>query len=191
MSGSLPTTKYPANIVVRSITPTLISVSHNLIRQTRSRGGQQWAFDLTYPVLSRAEQAELYAFIVKQRGQYEDFLYTPNEIGTTRGTSTGATVNGGSQTGRTVNINSLSGTLKSGDFVKFANHTKVYMLVADVGAGGTALTIEPALSTSPADASAVTVVNVPFTVAMSTDMTEYQAFAPSLYNYKISLVESL
>ena len=70
----------------------------------------------------------------------------------------------------------MTGTLKAGDYIKFASHNKVYMVVADVTADGSneaTLTIEPPLITALADDSAVTYDNVPFTVHLTSDIQEF------------------
>ena len=38
-----------------------------------------------------------------------------------------------------INVTGGAGTLKSGDFIKFSNHTKVYMLVADTNLDGSSV----------------------------------------------------
>lgn len=180
--------------------PTLVSLSHNLVRQARSRGGaQRWIIEATYPPnLSRAELAPLLAFSISQRGQYEIFTLVPPALwSTARGIATGTPlVNGAGQTGRTINTKgwtaSQTGILLAVDFIKFAGHDKVYLITADAnsdGSGNASIVIEPALMSSPADNAAITVANVPFSVAFASDMQEFDLDPPNKHIFKVSFVE--
>jgi len=200
MSGTYPSTPSFASMKFTSWQPTLVSVSHSLARQARSRGGaQRWAIEATYPPnLTRAELAPIFAFSVAQRGQYETFTLIPPALwATARGVHTGTPkADGGSQTGRTVNTKgwtqSITGILLRGDFVKFGGHAKVYMLTADTNsdsAGKAAISIEPALLASPADNESIIVANVPFSVAFVSDVQEFELAPPNMHAYKVSFVE--
>ena len=87
---------------------------------------------------------------------------------------------------------------KAGDFIKFASHTKVYMIVANVQATSNAstLTIEPPLLTALTDDSVVTYDNVPFTVHLTNDVQEFGAVGTAkdgafLYQFEFDVEESL
>ena len=88
----------------------------------------------------------------------------------------------------------MTGTLKAGDFVKFA-HDKVYMVVADVTADGSneaTLTIEPPLITALADDSSVTYDSVPFKVHLINDIQEFGGVGADkdgniLYQFELDL----
>lgn len=168
MSGNYPTTPAPASISRTSLTPTMISVAHSLKRQVRTRGSQQWSFTLAYPALRRASVAPLEAFLSAQRGQYSTFTFTPHVYGSTSGSATGTvTANGTHAAGvSSIAISGLTGTLKAGDFIKFAGHNKVYFLTADAT---TTLTIEPPLLAALSTGASVTYTDVPFTCALAAD----------------------
>ena len=200
MSGTFPASPEFETVKITSWQPTLISLSHSLVRSARSRGGaQRWAIEGAYsPNLSRAELAPIYAFALKQRGQYEIFTFTPPAIwSTARGVATGTPlVKLGSQTGRSINTKgwtaSTTGILLAGDFIKFAGHAKVYMVTADAasdGSGDATIVIEPALMASPADNEAVVVAAVPFSVAFAADTHEFDLQAPDFHSFKVSFVE--
>ena len=201
MSGAYPATPEFSTMKFSSWQPTLVSVSHSLARQARSRGGaQRWAIEGVYPSnLSRAELAPVFGFAIKQRGQYEIFTLTPPALwSTARGIHTGTPkVDAAGQTGRTVNTKgwtpSTVGILLTGDFVKFNGHSKVYMVTADVNAdafGLATVAIEPALMAVPADGAVITVRNVPFTLALGTDTMESAVAPGSIYNFSLQLVEA-
>ena len=81
---------------------------------------------------------------------------------------------------------------KAGDFIKFASHTKVYMVVSDVTSSSNAatVTIEPPLITALADDSAVTYDNVPFTVYLTSGVQSYSMGINNLYNYEFDVCEA-
>ena len=179
MSGALPTTRGPAAVEVSSVTPTLVSTTHSLRQQVRSRGAQRWKLSYRYGTMERDDYMALYAFLVSQRGQYDTFtMALPSGI-SPRGAWTGTPlVNGAVAAGLTsVAIdglsNSITGIGKAGDFLKFSGHSKVYMLVSDVnsnGSGQATLTITPKLVAAVADNESLTVTSVPFTVALTDDL---------------------
>ena len=134
---SFPTTPVPSTISIRSITPTFTSVTQSLKRQVRQRGGQRWLISASYPPLNRTEFAPVWAFAQLQKGQFNTFTFIPPVYGNTSGTATGTLLvnnSGGYAVGTTTIVSDgLTGTLKAGDFLKFAGHDKVYTLTADSG----------------------------------------------------------
>ncbi len=197
MSGTFPTSPVPADIKVSSFSPTLVSQTQSLKRQVRRRGGQRWAFEVTFPPMTRSEFAPVYAFCIAQRGQYETFTFVPPVVSVPQGTATGTPlVNGAQSAGDNTIVtdgwsNSIT-ALKAGDFLKFSGHNKVYMVTADAtsdGSGNATLTIEPPLLASVADDEALTVSDVPFTVALTTDTQEYAAGPPNIYEFSLQLIE--
>lgn len=190
MSGSYPTTPTPSGIKITSVAPTLVSVSHSLKRQSRSRGGQRWMMEVSYPPLSRANFAPLWAFSAQQRGRYESFTFVPPVYGNSSGTASGTllvnNVAGYAAGSTTFAADGLTGTLKAGDFIKFAGHDKVYCLTAD---GSTSLSIEPPLLSAVADNEAITYNSVPFTVSFGVDSQEMAVGVDGVVDFSISLVE--
>ncbi len=197
MSGLFPTDLPPSSLRIRSVQPTLVSVTHSLQRQVRSRGGQRWQISASWSGLSRADWARLFGFAMAQRGQYGTFQFQIPQIGSARGMATGTPlVAGASQSGRTVTTDGwtagVTGILKAGDLVKFAGHAKIYMLTEDVdsnGSGQATLVIEPALMEAPADNEAIDVSDVQMTVAFADDVRESQVGAVPVYDFSAELVE--
>ena len=144
------------------------------------------------------------AFIIKQRSQKENFTIIPPEIEDARGNETGTVlVNGVHAVGdTTIAMDAFAGDgagrFKAGDFIKFASHDKVYMVVADVTSSSSAatVTIEPPLTTALADDSVVTYANVPFTVHLTNDIQEFGAIGSTkdgdvLYEFQMDVEETL
>lgn len=197
MSGTFPTIRETAGVVLRSMQPTRISQAHSLKRQARTRGAQRWGMRISFPPLTRAAFAPYQGFLLSQRGQADTFTISlPGHtvpLGTWAGTPL---VNGAGQTGRAIIMDgftpSQTGVAKAGDLIKFAGHSKVYMVTADAnsnGSGQAILAIEPALIASPADNEAIVTSNVPFTVALASDSLDTNISPGVFYSLEIDLVE--
>ena len=198
MSGTLPSTPVPASVVVRSTQPTRTSVSHSLKLQTRTRGPQRWGFRFTYAPLLRAQWAQLYGFLLSQRGQADKFTVVIPVLKTAQGTWGGAAVvDGAGQTSNTVAVRGLpasqANAAKAGDLIKFANHTKAYMLTADAAsdaAGKAILTLQPQLIASVADGEALVTSNVPVTVVLASDNLDAPIGEAINFRLEFDLVEA-
>jgi hypothetical protein len=198
MSGTFPSSPAASDIQVQSIEPTLVSTTISLKRQVRSRGGQRWMLNVSFPPMTRAEFAPIYAFSVKQKGQYETFTYVPPTISTTRGSSGETPVVDGAISAGAVTASvdgltaSTSNILRAGDFIKFSDHTKIYMVTDDMssdGSGDATLNFHPAATEAIPNNATITIASVPFTVSFQDDVREYGTNYTNLYSYEIALIE--
>lgn len=206
MSGTFPSSPAPRELDIDSITRTLVSTSQSLKRQARSKGAHRWLLRLHFPPMTRDQWAPIYAFALKQEGQFETFQYVlPRPLYTPRGAATGSPVvnnQGGSpeelQTGSKNVVTSgwtggVTNILRQMDFLTFAGHSKVYAAVDDVnsdGGGGATIPIRPGLYEGPAHGAAIRVNNVQFTVAFTTDTLRFmQRLRPTYSVQEIQLVE--
>lgn len=197
MSGTFPSSPTATDIKVGSFSPTLVSTTHSLKRQVRRRGGHRWQIDVNFPTMLREDFMPIYAFCISQRGQFESFLYVPPIVGTRQVTTGGdGVVNGAHSAGDNTIVTDgwdVSETcLKAGDFLKFSGHSKVYMITSDLtsdASGNATMTIEPPLMADLADDETITVDNVPFTMMLTSDVQEYSAGMPKIYNFSVSMIE--
>ena len=197
MSGALPNTSDFTAINVKSNQQTQISISDSGKTFRRQVAGQYWSFSLSFPEMTRANFAPLQAFMIKQRGAKESFTVTFPSYMNAQGTASGSPTGTASAGATSITLGgSGSGTLKAGDFIKFANHDKVYMIVADAGniASSNTLTIEPPLQTA-VSGIAITYDSVPFTVYAPNDVQQFRASNSSsgepLFRYEIDVVEAI
>ena len=203
MSGAFPisTSKFET-LGIRSIQNTIISKSISGKKLARQVDNQRFGFTARIITAKRTVGYwELMAFIIKQRSGKENFTIIPPEIEDARGNVSGTVlVNGVHAVGdTTIDIDGMTGTLKAGDFVKFASHNKVYMVVADATADGSneaTITIEPPLITALTNDSAVTYDNVPFTVHLINDIQEFGTVGADkdgnvLYQFELDVEETL
>lgn len=197
--GQLPTSPKFSSVNLKTIDPTIVTTASSGRRQVKTQNTQFWSMSITYPTMTRSEWSPIAAFIMEQRGARFPFTVVLPEYSTTQGalTTESVTVNGAHSAGDTTIVlqqASLSQTnsLKAGDFIKFANHNKVYMVVADMSfsSGAATVTIEPGIVVDVPDNNAVTYKDVPFTVYL-TDDTEWSLGLASTVGYELELREAL
>ena len=206
MSGAFPISNAKFETFgIKSIQNTIISKSQSGKKLARQIDNQRFGFTASIITAKRSDvYGELMAFIIKQRSGKDNFTIIPPEIADARGTETGSVlVNGVHAVGdTTIAMDGFAGDgagrFKTGDFIKFASHDKVYMVVADVTSSSNAstVTIEPPLITALADDSAVTYDNVPFTVHLTNDIQEFGVVGADkdgnlLYKFEFDVEETL
>ena len=91
-----------------------------------------------------------------------------------------------------------AGRFKAGDFIKFASHNKVYMVVSDVTSSSNAatVTIEPPLTTALSNDEQVNYDSLTFTVHLNSDVQEFPTNTIDkdnniLISYEFDVIESL
>jgi len=205
MSGAFPisTSKFET-LGIKSIQSTIISKSISGKKLSRTIDSQRWAFTISIITSTRATAyGELMAFIVKQRSGKENFTIIPPELEDARGSETGTVLVNGAQSAGDTTIamdgfaGDGAGRFKMGDFIKFASHDKIYMVVADVTSSSNAatVTIEPPLIADIANDSTVTYDNVPFTVHLTNDVQSFGVVGTDkdgnlLYKYELDVEET-
>ena len=199
MSGAFPISNAKfESLGIKSNQNTIISKSQSGKKLARQIDGQRFGFTARIITAKRSDvYGELMAFIIKQRSGKENFTIIPPEVEDARGTASG-TPHGTASAGDTsITLGGTgTGTLKAGDFIKFANHDKIYMVVADQSDISTGtLTIEPPLTTA-VSSSNITYDNVPFTVHLTNDMQEFGVVGAdkdgnALYQYEFDVEEAL
>ena len=199
MSGAFPisTAKFES-LGIKSIQNTIISKTVSGKKLARQIDGQRWGFTARVITAKRSDvYGDLMAFIIKQRSGKENFTIIPPEVEDARGTASGIPHGTASAGNTSITLGGTgTGTLKAGDMIKFANHDKVYMVVADQSDISTGtLTIEPPLTTA-VSSSNITFDNVPFTVHLTNDVQEFGVAGAdkdgnALYQFEFDVEESL
>ena len=191
MAGTYPTTPEFQAVGLKSTHNNLKSTTISGRTQVRTIGGQKWEFSAKYNPMTRAEFQPVFAFVTSQQGSLGTFAIVPPVIGSTSGTATGtALVNGSAGVGTSsVPVDGFTGTIKAGDFIKFA-HTKVYMVTADIDGAGN-ISIEPALSAAVADNESMAYVDVAFTMRLRNDVQQFGLTQFEYYTYEVDMEEVL
>jgi len=199
MSGAFPISNAKfESLGIKSNQNTILSKSQSGKKLARQIDGQRFGFTARIITAKRSDvYGELMAFIIKQRSGKENFTIVPPEVEDARGTASG-TPHGTASAGATsITLGGTgTGTLKAGDFIKFASHNKIYMVVADQSDISTgSLTIEPPLTTA-VSSSNITYDNVPFTVHLTNDIQEFGVVGAdnsgnALYQFEFDVEEAL
>lgn len=206
MSGAFPISNSKFSTMgIRSIQNTIISKSDSGKKLARQIDGQRFGFTAKIITAKRSDvYGELMAFVMKQRSGKENFTIIPPEVEDAKGSETGTVLVNGAQSAGDTTItmdgfaSDIAGAFKAGDFIKFASHSKVYMIVEDVTPSSNAatVTIEPPLVADIVDDSVVTYDNVPFTVYLTNDIQEFGAVGSDasgnlLYEFELDVEEAL
>ena len=196
MSGTLPTSPQFSAIGFTSEQKTITSTTDSGKMFSTQIDGQRFSFTASYPTMTRETFSPVLAFIMKQRSQQNTFQVSLPDLKNAKGNVSGTVLVDGAHTAgdTTITVDAMTGTLKAGDFVKFANHTKVYMVVADVTADGSndaTLTIEPPLRSNLANNEAVTYDGVQFTVRLSNDVQQFKTSVIDQYTFELDFIEAL
>jgi len=171
---------------VQTVTPTLVTKTINGLEERAAVAGQYFVVNAQFSNVSDQERRQLLGFIMKSRGPFSTFnLYLPSTIDESTGSYTGTITVATATAGLTSCTATVSASntliLRAGDFIKFSNHNKVYMVTDDATSVGTNLTVNlfPAIRTSATSSHTITHKNVPMTVRFGSD------------NYTVSIDQNL
>lgn len=192
MSGTYPTSVTFRGIDLRSNRNNARSRGQSGRTQVRNLGGQYWSFTAQHPPLNRADYSTVFAFIMQQGNGSESFQMRVPEWSDATGTMTGTllvnNVSGYAAGSTSIAADGGTGTLPVGDFLKFANHNKVYMVTSGITDAGT-IQIQPPLQAAVVDNEAITYDNVEFTVRLANDVQEYSVGVDSLVELEVDVEE--
>ena len=87
-------------------------------------------------------------------------------------------------------MDGITGILKAGDLIKFANHSKVYMITADRNGSGF-LTFYPGLVAAVINNEVITYNNVPITARLANDVQEFSVGTDLYYSYEVDMIEAI
>ena len=178
MSGQFPTNPNFRSLNFKDNRPTLVNQTLSGKKQVRQIGSQYFSFTVQMPPLQQEKAQEVFAFLQKQKGPFEDFtIVAPlDNLGAGKSETdiqvVGSHVSGDASIAIDGFTANQTGALKAGDLIKFANHSKVYMVQSDIDAnssGQLTVLISPNLVTTLADNEAVTVNKPSFTVYLESD----------------------
>ena len=198
MSGQFPTNPNFSAINFKDNRPNLVNQTLSGKKQVRQIGAQYFSFTVAMPPLKQEKAQEIFAFLQKQKGSFENFtIQAPlDNLGASKSETdilvAGAHTAGDASIALDGFTASQTGALKAGDIIKFANHSKVYMVQSDIDSdSGGALTalISPNLVASLADNEAVTVNKPSFTVYLENNENMYSTDTSGFYSISFDVRE--
>lgn len=206
MSGTYPSSPSFQAVDFKINSPGKISESFSGKIRRVSAGTQYYTFGVQYPNMTARDFGPVAAFIARQYGSYDDFQIVLPEISYPKGSNYSfigtpqvALVSGSLATGTTsIPTNGYSGAsknevLRAGDFIKFANHSKVYMVVENVNTNASleaTITITPGLTRTVPNGTLLTTTAVPFTVILEEFQQEYTVGIGGITNMTLSMREA-
>lgn len=196
MAGQFPTDPNFRSLVFTDNRPVLVNQTLSGKKSARQIGAQYFSFTVQMPPVDQLKAQEIFAFLSKQKGGYENFtIQAPlNNKGTSKN-ETDILVNGATSAGASaVPMDGFSHTnhaLRAGDLIKFAGHSKVYMVQDEVTASGGSATvnIQPNLVANVADNEAVTTNKPLFNVYLQNDEIRYTTDISGFYNISFDVRE--
>ena len=196
MSGQFPTDPNFRSLVFTDNRPILLNQTLSGKKSARQIGAQYFSFTVQMPPVDQLKAQEIFAFLSKQKGGYENFTIAAplNNKGNSH-SETDILVNGATSAGASaVSMDGFSHTnhaLRAGDLIKFAGHSKVYMVQDEVTASGGSATvnIQPNLVADVADNEAVTTNKPLFNVYLANDEIRYTTDTSGFYNISFDVRE--
>jgi hypothetical protein len=196
MSGQFPTDPNFKSLVFTDNRPILLNQTLSGKKSARQIGAQYFSFTVQMPPVDQLKAQEIFAFLSKQKGGFENFTIAAplNNKGTSKN-ETDILVNGATSAGASaVPMDGFSHTnhaLRAGDLIKFAGHSKVYMVQDEVTASGGSATvnIQPNLVADVADNEAVTTNKPLFNVYLANDEIRYTTDTSGFYNISFDVRE--
>ena len=196
MAGTFPTTPNFASINFVDNRPVLINQTLSGKKSARQIGAQYFSFTVNMPPMEQTKANEIFAFLAKQKGGYENFDITaPLDNKGTSHNETDILVNGAQTAGdSSITMDGFSHStdvLKAGDIIQFAGHSKVYLVQDNVTASGGAATVNilPNLVADLADNEAVTMTKPTFKVYLTSDEIRYTTDASGFYRISFDVRE--
>jgi hypothetical protein len=196
MSGQFPTDPNFKSLVFTDNRPILLNQTLSGKKSARQIGAQYFSFTVQMPPVDQLKAQEIFAFLSKQKGGYENFTIAAplNNKGNSH-SETDIVVNGATSAGASaVPMDGFSHTnhaLRAGDLIKFAGHSKVYMVQDEVTASGGSATvnIQPNLVANVANDEAVTTNKPLFNVYLANDEIRYTTDTSGFYNISFDVRE--
>jgi hypothetical protein len=196
MSGQFPTDPNFRSLSFTDNRPILLNQTLSGKKSARQIGAQYFSFTVQMPPVDQLKAQEIFAFLSKQKGGFENFTIAAplNNKGNSH-SETDILVNGATSAGASaVPMDGFSHTnhaLRAGDLIKFAGHTKVYMVQDEVTASGGSATvnIQPNLVANVADNEAVTTNKPLFNVYLANDEIRYTTDISGFYNISFDVRE--
>ncbi len=198
MSGQFPTSPNFRSLNFKDNRPTLLNQTLSGKKQVRQIGSQYFSFTVQMPPLQQEKAQEVFAFLQKQKGSFEDFtIVAPlDNLGAGKAETDIQVVGSHASGDASIALDGFTANqtsaLKAGDLVKFANHSKVYMVQNNIDAnssGALTLQISPNLVTTLADNEAVTVNKPSFTVYLENNEIMYSTDASGFYSISFDVRE--
>ena len=184
--AQLPTDPSFASVNFKVNTPLLRTTSLSGITRRVAQGHTFYSFTINFPTMTARDVGKINGFLAARLGGFEEFTVVIPEISETKAQHGGShtiTVSTAAAAGSTSTTYLVSGMgnhnkefLAAGDFIKFSNHSKVYMVQENSTTNGSSVgTVKFAGGLVAAITTATTLIrdSVPFTVVLDSEVQEF------------------
>lgn len=182
---------------IRNNTPTIISTSISGLENRTQVATQYWSFTANFNNIEDSQRRQIMGFLMSKRGSFNAFtIALPEPFKDSSGTYLTSPISSitvgaaGATTITATGVSSNALILRAGDFIKFGNHNKVYMVTANATSVGTTVNINiwPAVRTSVVGSS-LTHKNVEMYVRCSQDQISFNSDPKLLTTMDLDFVE--
>ena len=196
--------QYPTNptfqsVKFQSITPAQVSETFTGKTRRVGLGVTYYAWEVVYPNLLPLEAGQVKGYLAQTFGQQYSFeIVLPNisysslvDQTTTIPVTDGALTAGATSVALT-NCGANKNVLAAGDFFKFNNHTKVYMVTTACtsnSSGEATLYFSSACQSAVPDNTALTITAVPFTAIVEDPEQEFSVGIGGITNITVKMRE--
>lgn len=166
--------------------------------QTFEHQGKRWKVRMSMPPMTQEQADDWEVLLLQLRGILGTFYLTPYDRPSSLGNPSGSPTLTSIHSSKTQVVignctPSITGYLKKGDWISFANNLLV-KLTADVdtdGSGNATLDFEPALRSDPSLSSAITYTNPRGVFRLTSSLSEWNINALKHYGFTFDFVEAI
>lgn len=200
--GQFPQTPSFNAVNFRINTPTITSETNAGKIRRVGLGHSFYTFEARYPPLTLGQMGQVTGFLATAMGPMYSFEIVLPELSYSKApdcvqannvVTTSASMSPGARSVTLSNGGANKTILVAGDFVRFNNHSKIYMVTQDVttGAGGTAtLNFSGAAVTSVSSGTKLWITNgVPFTVILDSPEQNFDVGIGGISTMNLSMRE--
>jgi hypothetical protein len=145
LNGTTVIARFTAPLTVKSNVPTFVSDALSLKRTVTKRTAQRWEISTNLEPLSFGAN-ELFALLVMKGVSELLTVRMPQNYGVIKKrTATQTPLVNGMLGSTNVNVSNNSGLIPMGTFIRFSNHSKIYMVTADFNQASGVMGIFPGL----------------------------------------------
>jgi hypothetical protein len=145
LNGTTVIAKFVAPLSVKSNVPVFVSDALSLKRTVTKRNAQRWEISTNLEPLSVGAN-DLFALLVNKGASEVLTIQMPQNYGVIKKRVSTASPNVDGLLGATnVNVSLNNGLIPAGTFIRFSNHSKIYMVTADFNQTAGIMSIFPGL----------------------------------------------
>jgi len=200
IASQYPTSPSFNQVSISTNTPTLATETFSGKTRRIGQGHTFYSWQVKYPTVTDRDAGIVEGFLAQTYGSLLSFEIVLPEVSYSKSTNppsttpaTTASYAAGAKSVVLDNCGANKEVLYSGDYFKFANHSKVYQAVATCtsdGSGNATLYFAGSLVTSVGNNTDLTITAVPFTAILVNDVQKFDIGIGGLTNITVDMRET-